>query len=289
LVKALGGVGAQVVPTTEAILSRVGKSGLIGYNALGSYACIESKKDEAIGVVYPRDYTLLVTRVMIIGKKAVNPNAARLWVDYLLSERGQSVMANRAGLIPVRSGSGGTNCLPGMSNSLGQRAHSACPSFAVCRRLEAIQAIRRSAAGHCRKTLEARGILKHPSREGIDFRDPGVLWPREGNDASNDQAPVRAMSARSSPSARCWAAAVILGDVAAGAGRIVGIDRDRPRSSRRFRLWSSRRGAPAASFGKRAHRERWRARARGARTGPHPARSARHGRAPRRGADRAPR
>src|SRR4029453_14640232 len=97
LTKALGGVGAQLVATSDAILKRVAKSDdLIGYNALGSYAYIESKKDPSIGYVYPRDYTLIITRVMFIGKKAANPNAAKLWTDYLLSRRGQNVLANRA-------------------------------------------------------------------------------------------------------------------------------------------------------------------------------------------------
>ena len=97
LIKALGGAGAHLVPTTEAILARVAKGeDLIGYNAIGSYAYIEAKKDPSLGYVYPRDYTLVITRVMLIGKKAANPNAAKLWVDYLLSKRGQTVLADRA-------------------------------------------------------------------------------------------------------------------------------------------------------------------------------------------------
>src|SRR5207344_1071273 len=99
LIKALGSVGAHLVPTTEAIITRVAKGeALLGYNALGSYAYIEGKKEASIGYVQPRAYTLVVTRVMLIGKKAANPNAARLWVDYLLSRRGQAVLANRADL-----------------------------------------------------------------------------------------------------------------------------------------------------------------------------------------------
>ena len=40
---------------------------------------------------------------MLIGKKAANPNAARLWVDYLLSKRGQAALGERAGLYPLRT------------------------------------------------------------------------------------------------------------------------------------------------------------------------------------------
>jgi len=104
LAKALGSVGTHVVPTTEAMLARVGKGeDLIAYNALGSYASIEARKDSALGYVFPQDYTLIVTRVMLIGKKAANPNAARLWVDYLLSRRGQTILTNDVGLVAVRA------------------------------------------------------------------------------------------------------------------------------------------------------------------------------------------
>jgi iron(III) transport system substrate-binding protein len=121
LVRALGSVGAHVVATTEAILTRVGKGeDLIGYNALGSYAYIESKRDPSLGYVYPRDYTLVITRVMLIGKKAANPNAARLWVDYLLSRRGQAVLANRANLFSLRPDVEGANSAAAFTKTLGQ-------------------------------------------------------------------------------------------------------------------------------------------------------------------------
>jgi iron(III) transport system substrate-binding protein len=104
LAGALGGVGVKGVSTTDAMLARVGRGeDLIGYNALGSYAQIAAAKDANLGYVLPRDYTLVVTRVLLIGKKAINPNAARLWIDYLLSKEGQSVLAAKAGLLPVRS------------------------------------------------------------------------------------------------------------------------------------------------------------------------------------------
>ncbi len=124
LVKALGSVSAELVPTTEAILRRVDKEGdLLGYNALGSYASIEAKRDPSLGYVYPRDYTLVVTRIMLIGKKAANPNAARLWVDYLLSKRGQTVLANRADLTSLRSDVEGANSAAAMMKKLGRSVH----------------------------------------------------------------------------------------------------------------------------------------------------------------------
>lgn len=123
LMKALGGVRVRVVPTTEEMLTGVAKGAdLIAFNALGSYASIEAKKDSAIGYVYPQDYTLIVTRIMFIGKKAVNPNAAKLWVDYVLSRRGQAVLANQASLSSVRADIEGANSGAALAKRLGGSA-----------------------------------------------------------------------------------------------------------------------------------------------------------------------
>ena len=109
------------MPTTEAILTRVAKAeDLIGYNAIGSYAYIESKRDPVIGYLYPRNYTLIVTRVMFIGKKAATPNAAKLWIDFLLSKRGQTVLANRANLFSLRTDVEGANSAAALGKTLGQ-------------------------------------------------------------------------------------------------------------------------------------------------------------------------
>jgi iron(III) transport system substrate-binding protein len=120
LIKALGSASPHLVPTTEAILARVAKGeDLIGYNAIGSYAYIEAKKDPSLGFIYPRDYTLVITRVMLIGKKAANPNAAKLWVDYLLSKRGQRVLADRASLSSLRADVEGANSATALGKTLG--------------------------------------------------------------------------------------------------------------------------------------------------------------------------
>jgi iron(III) transport system substrate-binding protein len=58
---------------------------------------------------------------MLIGKKAANPNAAKLWVDYLLSRRGQTALAERAGLAPVRSDLASSNAVASLAKTLGAR------------------------------------------------------------------------------------------------------------------------------------------------------------------------
>jgi ABC-type Fe3+ transport system substrate-binding protein len=69
---------------------------LIGYNLLGSYAIVRAKTDPSIGYVLPRDYTLVMSRIIFITKASRNPNAAKLWVDFLLSKRGQEIIAGES-------------------------------------------------------------------------------------------------------------------------------------------------------------------------------------------------
>ena len=76
---------------------------LLGYNILGSYALMRAKKDPSLGVVLPKDYTLVLSRVAVHSKKAKNPNAAKLWLDYLLSKRGQKMIGNQAELFSIRT------------------------------------------------------------------------------------------------------------------------------------------------------------------------------------------
>ncbi|MDB5761943.1 MAG: iron transporter substrate-binding protein [Herminiimonas sp.] len=102
--KALGAANVRVQSSTGTMLERLSSGeNLLGYNILGSYALVRAKKDPSIGVVIPKDYTLVLSRVMFINKSAKNVNAAKLWLDYTLSKRGQTVIANDAQLYAIRN------------------------------------------------------------------------------------------------------------------------------------------------------------------------------------------
>jgi iron(III) transport system substrate-binding protein len=72
---------------------------------LSSYALARPHED--VGIVYPRDYTLVLSRVALIPRSAPHPNAARVFLDYLLSQRGQEVLAHRVRLGAIRADVGG--------------------------------------------------------------------------------------------------------------------------------------------------------------------------------------
>jgi len=74
---------------------------LIAYDILGSDAVKRAKRDPIVGVQYTTDYNLVLSRLMLITRSAANPNAAKLWLDYVLSRRGQTQMGI-ADLYPIR-------------------------------------------------------------------------------------------------------------------------------------------------------------------------------------------
>ena len=102
LVKALGARRLRAVQSsTGTMLERITSGeNLIGYNVLGSYAlrCARRRTRRSASCC-PKDYTLVLSRVMFIVKTAKNPNAAKLWVDYILSKRGQTIIANQSELV----------------------------------------------------------------------------------------------------------------------------------------------------------------------------------------------
>jgi len=103
IIKGFGATSYKVYSSTGNMLEKVSSGEhLLGYNVLGSYALVRAKKDQNLGVVLPKDYTLVLSRVMFIGKQAKNPNAAKLFVDYMLSQRGQKQIGGEVELFAVR-------------------------------------------------------------------------------------------------------------------------------------------------------------------------------------------
>ena len=104
LEKGFGATSYKVYASTGNMLEKVSSGEhLLGYNVLGSYALVRSKKDQSLGVVLPKDYTLVLSRVLFIGKQAKNPNAAKVFTDYVLSQRGQKLIGSDVELFSIRN------------------------------------------------------------------------------------------------------------------------------------------------------------------------------------------
>jgi len=120
LVKVFGERSLKVQSSTGTMLERVSSGeNLIGYNVLGSYALTRAKKDPSLGIAFTTDYNLVLSRLVFVSKNAKNPNAGRLWVDYLLSKRGQTITAEQAELYSVRTDITGKDSGIGFAKELG--------------------------------------------------------------------------------------------------------------------------------------------------------------------------
>jgi len=78
-----------------------------------------TNKLPTVGVIYPKDYTLVLSRILVIPKAAKHPNAAKLFVDYALSKRGQEIMANQAQLYSIRPDVQGETTAANLTKMLG--------------------------------------------------------------------------------------------------------------------------------------------------------------------------
>jgi iron(III) transport system substrate-binding protein len=120
--QALGHSRARLLLTTDAMVRQIAAGqAMLGVNLLGAYTVAQARRLPALGVVFPEDYTLVSSRVLLINGKAAHPNAARLWLDYLLSRRGQTVMATASRLYALRADAQGETTAAALSQLLGQR------------------------------------------------------------------------------------------------------------------------------------------------------------------------
>lgn len=97
LIRAMGANGVKLYDNAEPLMAAVKQGQVaIGYNVIGSYARDEVRHDPNLGMIMPRDYTLVMSRIALIPAAAPHPGAARLFLDFLLSRRGQQFLAARS-------------------------------------------------------------------------------------------------------------------------------------------------------------------------------------------------
>lgn len=102
LVAAMGAAGVHPENTTRAMLEGLSEGRYwVGYNLLGSYAMQWARTHPELIVQIPRDYTLVMMRMAFIHRDAPNPEAARVFLDFLLSARGQKILAGSTPLFSI--------------------------------------------------------------------------------------------------------------------------------------------------------------------------------------------
>lgn len=103
LIQFMEQAGLSTEPTTTQMLDRISSGqSVLGYNVLCSYTNARARTDARIGSVMPRDYTLVMSRIAFISRYAPHPEEAGIWLDFMLSKRGQAIL-NQIGLHSVRT------------------------------------------------------------------------------------------------------------------------------------------------------------------------------------------
>ena len=120
--RAYARAGLALHGTVAGMIDRVRAGAeILAFNVNGSYALFAARDDPNLTVVYPKDYVLAASRIALIAKTAPHPNAARVFLDYVLSHRGQEVMAARCGLFSIRTDVPGENTAAALAQQLGGR------------------------------------------------------------------------------------------------------------------------------------------------------------------------
>lgn len=123
LARALGAAGVVTLPNTSSMLAKVASGEmLLAYNTLGAYSFSHASRDPRVGVKLLQDYTLVMSRVIFIARRARHPNAARLWVDFVLSRQGQELMARHGNFFSVREDLPGSSAAAELRTRLGAAA-----------------------------------------------------------------------------------------------------------------------------------------------------------------------
>lgn len=121
LQRSLGTSKPFLAAGTGEMLKRINSGeSMLGYNIMGSYALTRSKKDlPNLGVTIPKDFAPILSRVMFININAAHPNAAKLWVDYVLSKKGQQIMGDGLELNAIREDAGTKNSAQILNQQIG--------------------------------------------------------------------------------------------------------------------------------------------------------------------------
>ncbi len=120
IVRAMATAGVRLQSSSGTMMERISSGEqIIGYNMFISYAHARAKKDPSLGYVMLKDYTLVFSRVAFIAKAAKHPNAAKLWLDYLLSKKGQATLSTASELYSIRADVDGATTAAALSKELG--------------------------------------------------------------------------------------------------------------------------------------------------------------------------
>lgn len=101
LLESLRGVDVRLFESSSEMLATV-QSGelLMAYNVLGSYVRAQASQYPDVREILPTDYTLVMSRIAFVSRRAQTPALGHRFLDYLLGMRGQTLLS-AAHLFPI--------------------------------------------------------------------------------------------------------------------------------------------------------------------------------------------
>jgi iron(III) transport system substrate-binding protein len=120
VIRAMGAAGVQEFATSQEILERVSDGRLlVGYNILGSYAADWARIHPDVGLVLPRDFTVVVSRVGLVPRAAARPDLGERFLGFVMSRAGQTIMAEKLRLPAISLEVSDENSARTMEEALG--------------------------------------------------------------------------------------------------------------------------------------------------------------------------
>lgn len=104
MIRKLGDAGLRVYPDYRSLLEKVTKGELVyAYNVPLSEVIKAKDSTGKLSWYYLDDYSLALPETVLITKVATNPVNARAWIDFILSEKAQQLIAARSHRYGARS------------------------------------------------------------------------------------------------------------------------------------------------------------------------------------------
>jgi iron(III) transport system substrate-binding protein len=120
VVHAMGAAGVKLYSTSDAILERVADGRfLLGYNIVGSYAADWASRSPDVGIVLPKDYTVVMSRIGLVPQAAARPDLGKRYLEFFMSKEGQTIMARELQIPAVSPEVAGNNTATTMREMLG--------------------------------------------------------------------------------------------------------------------------------------------------------------------------
>ena len=120
VIRAMGAAGVKLYSTSQAILERVADGRfLLGYNILGSYAADWASRHPEVGIILPKDYTVVMSRIGLVPQAAAAPDLGKRYLQFFMSKEGQTIMARELEIPAVSPEVAGNNTATTMREMLG--------------------------------------------------------------------------------------------------------------------------------------------------------------------------